>query len=97
MCDNVRCIIPQSVLCQLFRIPGLIHNIPGMMVFKKERKNDSNMMFLERKVAPCINQMWNESDVFGTYGSTNLPILIITFTIVTVCAKCCPTSAKCGM
>ena len=54
-------------------------------------------MVLECTVVPCINQIRNESDFSETYSSTNLPILIITLTIVTVCAKCHHMSAKCEM
>lgn len=54
-------------------------------------------MVLECTVVPRINQIQIESDVFGTYSSTNLPILIITITTVPVCAKCHYMSAKCGM
>lgn len=54
-------------------------------------------MVLECTVVPCINQIQNESDVSELYSSTNLPILIITLTIVAVCAKCHHMSAKCGV
>jgi len=63
----------------------------------QEKKFINNVMVLECTVVPCINQIRNESDVSETYSSINLPILIITLTIVTVCAKCHHMSAKCGV
>jgi len=53
-------------------------------------KKSNNVKVLECTVVPCINQIQNESDVSETHSSTNLPIVIITLTIVTVCAKCQP-------
>jgi hypothetical protein len=63
----------------------------------QEKKFINNVMVLECTVVPCINQIQNESDVSELYSSTNLPILIITLTIVAVCAKCHHMSAKCGV
>jgi hypothetical protein len=71
----------------------LVHNIPRMQFSRKKFIN--NVMVLDCTVVPCINQIRNESDVSETHSSTILPILIITLTTVTVCAKC-HMSAKCG-
>jgi hypothetical protein len=84
--NYIRCNIPQSVILCQFKIPGPITQYSQNVVFKKKFIN--NVTVLECTAVPCINQIRNESDVSGTYSSTNLPILIITITIVTVCAKC---------
>lgn len=96
MCNYIRCIIPQSViLCQSFRIPRLNTQCSHNAVFKQKFIN--NVTVLECTAVPCINQIRNESDISEKHSSTNLPILIITLTTVTVCAKCHHMSAKCGM
>jgi hypothetical protein len=87
MCNYIRCSVPQSViLCQWFKIPDPITQYSQNVVFKEKFIN--NVKVLECIVMPHINQIQNESDVSGAYSSTNLPILIITITNVTVCAKC---------